>query len=187
MPDVKEEEAVPQAPRELPAADEDENDDDDLYVQAQVRLARRLALDGVAELPADVRALLAQGLRSISDNNDEYIELPEAMERAFCTAIDAKAVPSDAEPKSYHNAMHRPDSGLWHQAMVRGMEAHFENGTQELIKLPPRRKAIGSKWVFKVKSNPDGTVKRYKARIVAKGFVQRPGVNFDEMFAPTTK
>jgi hypothetical protein len=83
--------------------------------------------------------------------------------------------------------MCHPDSELWHQAMVHKMEAHLENGTWELVKLPHRRKAIGSKWVFKVKRNPDGTVERYKARLVAKGFGQRPGVDFDEMFAPTTK
>jgi hypothetical protein len=146
-----------------------------------------LALDGVAELPADVRALLAQGLRSIYDDDNKYIELPEAMERALRAAINAKAVASDAEPKSYHNAMRCPDSELWHQAMVRKMEAHLENGTWELVKLPHGRKAIGSKWVFKVKRNPDGTVERYKARLVAKGFGQRPGIDFDETFAPTTK
>jgi hypothetical protein len=72
-----------------------------------------LALDAVAELPADVRALLAQGLRSIYDNDNEYIELPEAMERALRAAIDAKAVASDAEPKSYRDAMRRADSELW--------------------------------------------------------------------------
>jgi hypothetical protein len=41
--------------------------------------------------------------------------------------------------------MRRPDSELWYQAMVREMEAHLENGTWELVKLPPGRKAIGSK------------------------------------------
>jgi hypothetical protein len=55
------------------------------------------------------------------------------------------------------------------------------------VKLPPGRKAISSKWISKVKRNPDSTVERYKARLVAKGFGQRPGINFDEMFAPTTK
>jgi hypothetical protein len=131
--------------------------------------------------------LLAQGLRSIYDDDNEYIELPKAMERAFRAAIDAKAVLSDIERKSYCGATRRPDSELWHEAMVREMEAHLENGTWELVKLPHGRKAIGSKWVFKVKRNPDGTVKCYKAHLVAKGFGQRPGVNFDEMFAPTTK
>jgi hypothetical protein len=71
--------------------------------------------------------------------------------------------------------------------MVREMEAHLQNGTWELVKLPHGRKAIGSKWVFKVKRTPDGTVERYKARLVTKGFGQRPSVDFDEMFAPTTK
>jgi hypothetical protein len=138
-------------------------------------------------VPADVRVLLAQGLCSIYDDDDEYIELPEAIERAFHAAVDAKAVPSDAEPKSYREAMRRLDSELWHQAMVREVGAHLKNGTWELVKLPHGRKAIGSKWVYKVQRNPDGTVERYKARLVAKGFGQRPGVDFDETFAPTTK
>jgi hypothetical protein len=182
--DEEEEEAAPEAPREPPV---DEDDEDDLYAQHQARLACRLALDRVAELPADVRALLAQGLRSFYGDDDEYIELPEAMEHAFHVAIDAKAVPSDAEPKLYRDTLRCLDSELWHQAMVREMEAHLENGTWKLVKLPHGRKAIRSKWVFKVKRNPDGTVERYKARLVAKGFGQRLGVDFDEMFAPTTK
>jgi hypothetical protein len=140
--DEEEEEAAPETPREPPV---DKDDEDDLYAQPQARLARRLALDGVAELPVDVRALLAQGLRSIYGDDIEYFELPEAMERAFHAAIDAKAVAADAEPKSYREAMRRPDSELWHQAMVREMEAHLENGTGEPVKLPHERKAIGSK------------------------------------------
>jgi hypothetical protein len=98
-----------------------------------------------------------------------------------------KAFASNAEPKSYHNTMHRPDSELWYQAMVRKMEAHLENGTWELVKLTPGRKAIGYKWVSKVKCNPEGTIKCYKARLVAKGFGRHPGIDFNEMFAPTTK
>jgi hypothetical protein len=69
--------------------------------------------------------------------------------------------------------MWQPDSELWHQAMVRKMEAHLNNGTWELVKLPHRRKAIGSKWVFQVKCNPDSIVECYKAHLVAKGFGQR--------------
>jgi hypothetical protein len=69
MPDAEEEEeAAPEAPSEPPV---DDDDDDDLYAQPQARLARRLALDGVVEPPPDVRALLAQGLRSIYDDDNE--------------------------------------------------------------------------------------------------------------------
>jgi hypothetical protein len=82
-----------------------------LHAQPQARLARQLALDGVAELPAVVRALLAQGLRSIYNNNNEYIKLPEAMEHAFHAAIDTKMVASDAELRLYRDAMHRLGHG----------------------------------------------------------------------------
>jgi hypothetical protein len=77
-------------------------------------------------------------------------------------AIDAKAVSFDVQPKLYREAMRRPDFELWHQATVREMEAHLENSTWELVKLPPGCKAIGSKCVFKVKRNPDA-IKQYKA------------------------
>lgn len=66
-------------------------------------------------------------------------------------------------------------------------EAHalVENGTFELVELPVGSKAIGSRWVFKVKRNADGSVERYKARLVAQGFSQRPGSDYHETFAPT--
>jgi hypothetical protein len=67
------------------------------------------------------------------------------------------------------------------------MEVHIENGTWELVKLSPGHKAISSQWVFKVKRNANGSVEHYKAHIVAQGFSQRPGVDCDETFAPTTK
>jgi len=49
--------------------------------------------------------------------------------------------------------------------------------------LPPKHKAIGLKWVFKIKKDPDGNIVKYKARLVAKGYAQRFGVDFEEVFA----
>jgi hypothetical protein len=71
--------------------------------------------------------------------------------------------------------------------MVAEMPAHVENGTWELVELPRRCNAIGSKWVYKIKCAADGSVNHYKACLAAKGFSQRPGIVFDETFAPTTK
>ncbi|KAL6550635.1 hypothetical protein OROMI_021123 [Orobanche minor] len=53
--------------------------------------------------------------------------------------------------------------------------------------LPKNRKPIGLKWVFKVKRDPSGKIAKYKARIMAKGYVQRYGVDYDEVFAPVAR
>lgn len=53
--------------------------------------------------------------------------------------------------------------------------------------LPPNRKPINSRWVFKIKRNADGTVECYKARLVVKGYAQISGIDYDETFAPVTR
>jgi hypothetical protein len=128
-----------------------------------------------------MRVLLAQGIESVYGKDNEHLSLPQALKRVFAACSDK------SEPRTLRDALKRPDADLWYQAAVKEMEAHIENGTWELVKLPPGCKAIGSQWVFKVKRNADGSVECYKAHVVAQGFSQRPGVNFNETFAPTTK
>jgi hypothetical protein len=125
--------------------------------------------------------LLVQGLEAIYSNSNEFIPYHEALKHAFVAGTDA------SKPKSFREAMQRPDANLWYKAAVKEMQAHIENSTWELVKLPPGRKAIGSKWVFKVKRNANGSVVHYKACLVAQGFSQRPGIDFNETFAPTAK
>ncbi|PKI72844.1 hypothetical protein CRG98_006769 [Punica granatum] len=67
---------------------------------------------------------------------------------------------------------------------IRALE---DNGTWTIQSLPPEKKPIRCKWVFKIKRWADGTVERYKAQIVAKGFTQVEGVNFHKTFAPVAK
>ena len=63
----------------------------------------------------------------------------------------------------------------------------LENKTYRLVKLLKRRKAIGSKWVFKTKRDTDGKVFHYKARLVAQGFRQVEGLDFHETFVPVAR
>jgi len=58
------------------------------------------------------------------------------------------------------------------------------NHTRQLSPLPPGKKPIGCKWVYKVKHKSDGIIERHKAHLVAKGFTQIEGINFLDTFAP---
>ena len=67
------------------------------------------------------------------------------------------------------------------------MKAIEDNKTWVVSDLPANQKAIGLKWVFKVKKDPTGNITKHKARLVAKGYAQRHGVDFDEVFAPVAR
>jgi hypothetical protein len=76
---------------------------------------------------------------------------------------------------------------LWRQAMVEEFEALIRNKTWHLIPPRPGLNIIDSKWVFKLKQNPDGSIARHKAQLVAKGFKQQFGVDYDDTFSPVVK
>ena len=65
-------------------------------------------------------------------------------------------------------------------------ESLMKNQTWDLIVLPSGKKPIGCKWVYKVKYKEDGTLDKYKEWLVAKGFSQWEGIDYEETFAPTT-
>ncbi|KAG8489058.1 hypothetical protein CXB51_017051 [Gossypium anomalum] len=90
----------------------------------------------------------------------------------------------DLEPSSVEEALAHP---AWRSAVQAEYDALIANSTWELCSLPPGRKAIGCKWLFKIKKNPDGTINHRKARLVAKGCSQVPGCDFTETFSPVVK
>ena len=67
------------------------------------------------------------------------------------------------------------------------MKSLNENGTWILTELPENKTAIGSKWVYKIKKDEKGNITRYKARLVAQGYSQKFGEDYDEVFAPVAK
>ena len=133
-------------------------------------------------IPASVQ------LRPIADNPEEVstpnnvdqtrYETPEpwdedrteadAAELAIDTFSTAAQGGAQNEPKTFQEALTRPDADLWTQAALEELEAHQRNGTWSRTQLPKGASAIGCRWVLKVKRNTDGSIERYKARLVAK-------------------
>ena len=91
------------------------------------------------------------------------------------------------EPKTVKGALARPDKAKWMTAMEKEMESLRTYDVWDLVELPRDRKAVGSKWVYKLKKNADGSVERYKARLVAQGFTQKFGIDYDETFCPVVR
>jgi hypothetical protein len=75
----------------------------------------------------------------------------------------------------------------WHAAMDEEMASIKENGTWELYDLPAGQRPIGLKWVYKLKKDPVGEVIHHKACLVAKGYAQRAGIDFNEVFASVAR
>ena len=67
--------------------------------------------------------------------------------------------------------------------MTEELDALFRNRTWVLVDLPPDKSVVGCKWVFKNKTRYDGSIKRYKTRLVAKGFTQKYDIDYEETFA----
>jgi transposase InsO family protein len=106
-------------------------------------------------------------------------------------AVLAYITLDDSIPKSYKSVLTSPDRERWETAMVEELDAIDKHEVyEEIEQLPKGRKMLGSDWVLALKKNAAGEVLRYKARVVARGDLQRkgvPGVDFGETYAPTAR
>lgn len=75
----------------------------------------------------------------------------------------------------------------WREAMASEIEALQNNGTWTITTLPPKKKALGCKWIYKIKYHSDGTIERFKARLVILGNHQVEGLDYTQTFAPVAK
>ena len=91
------------------------------------------------------------------------------------------------EPRSLAEAKRRPDWELWEKAIHEELALLQQAGTWELTVAPKGANIVGSKWVFRAKKDAAGAVIRHKARLVAQGFSQVPGVDYFDTFAPVAK
>ena len=88
------------------------------------------------------------------------------------------------EPRDVSQALSDPK---WVNAMHEELENFERNHVLDLVEPPPNCRPIGTKWVFKNKQGEDGMVVRNKARLVAQGFCQKEGIDYEETFAPVAR
>jgi hypothetical protein len=111
-------------------------------------------------------------------NYVSYTSLSPAY-RAFIASLQSAYIPRDWKESK--------QDPKWHEAMMEELRALEKNRTWDLVKLPAGKKVVSCKWVFTVKQTPEGKVERYKARLVARGYSQTYGIDYDETFAPVAK
>ena len=91
------------------------------------------------------------------------------------------------EPEDFSEVLSHKEKDKWVSAMREELKSLHENKTYELVNLPKGRKVLKNKWVYRLKHEEGNSQPRYKARLVVKGFGQKKGIDFDEIFSPVVK
>ncbi|CAI7730656.1 unnamed protein product [Closterium sp. NIES-53] len=141
-----------------------------------IQAPNRLTYDALGK-PAK-SALAGAALIVGDDKESDYVE---------CAFAFFSPVEMPGELATLKEALESSDAEEWKKAMESELKSIEENGTRELVELPKGRKAITSKWLFKIKSNADGKIERYKSRLVANGYQQKEKVDYKELFSPVVK
>src|SRR3954468_13076229 len=93
---------------------------------------------------------------------------------------------SQSNPQTFEDAMLYTDLDNWLKAMKDKIDQLEKLGTYQLEDLPMGRQAVGNKWVYNTKINPDGTI-RHKAQLIAQGFSQWPGLDYFDTYSPVMR
>ncbi|CAL8998549.1 unnamed protein product, partial [Prunus brigantina] len=122
--------------------------------------------------------------RSVSPETVTHTQSGTPVKLRDIAEIYARCNMSMIEPENYEEAS---KDAAWKKAMEDEIEMINKNETWELVHRPSEKPVIGVKWVYKTKLNLDGSIQKYKARLVVKGYSQKPGIDFNETFAPVAR
>lgn len=131
-----------------------------------------------------------------SDGEDEEPMIPRRSERVripntrlddYVTYMCQSDINLEDVPLSVKEVLSRPDKEKWRKAMLDEMQSFDENDTWDLVDMPSHGTIVDSKWVFKIKMCDSNSDPVYRARLVAKGFTQKQGLDYDETFSPVVR
>jgi hypothetical protein len=153
------------------------------YMRSNVKFSTEIALDNTIPIESPVESF-EQTLEK-DDNEVPVRNKRQMIAKSFGDDFIVYLV--DDTPTSIIEAYASPDVDDWKEAVRSEMDPILSNGTWELSELPFGCKPIGCKWVFKKKLRPDGTIDKYKARLVSKGYTQKEGEDFFDTFSPVAR
>jgi len=131
----------------------------------------------------------SQGTTSTHDTTAEgnvamLVQRLSQSEDAFCFLALNSAVPTSVDEPSLQEAMNGPYAKEWQAAIDTELAGMWEKGVFTDEPIPSDKTPVGTKFVLKIKRNADGTIERFKARLVAQGFTQQQGIDFYNTFSP---
>ncbi|GAU27144.1 hypothetical protein TSUD_104530 [Trifolium subterraneum] len=146
------------------------------------------------ENPDETEVVEESDYDSDNDGQQSRVRRPPGYLRDYVTNLDDNEIDdviqnvalfsSNGEPANYEEASKQE---VWRKAMESEMDSIRSNDTWELTDTPQGTKPIGVKWVYKTKLNEEGHIEKHKAKLVAKGYAQKHGIDYGEVFAPVSR
>ncbi|GJY40787.1 zinc finger, CCHC-type containing protein [Tanacetum coccineum] len=162
--------SIPRPKDILPNSDESQRDDHSDDVPSEIPEPRKgKRVRKAKSYGSDFQLYLVEGSRD--QVGSQY---------SYCYSIEE-------DPRTYNEAMQSRDSAFWKEAIDDEIGSIMENNTWVLSDLPPGCKPLGCKWIFKRKMKVDGTIDKFKARLVIQGFRQKEGIDYFDTYAPVAR
>ncbi|GMF18787.1 unnamed protein product [Phytophthora fragariaefolia] len=143
-----------------------------------------LKVRSTCSLPSQEDAVLdylrTSGIESGQDHVKCDTDLP-SYEQFMCALLALMYV---TEPQTYKQAIASGEAAQWGKAMDSEIQSHEDNETWVLVPRPKGRNVLKNRWVYVIKYKSDGSVDRFKTSLVIKGFLEKYGIDYTEIFAP---
>ena len=164
-----------------------------IFCEVQSAIPSTIDASSITPMTSQIPEAIQTNPKDIDDNfygfepvvrKSSRIKIPKIIPSL---AAEVLTIPNPNNLFNYNDAVSSSDSQNWVAAMKTEIEALNKLNTWTLVPRPLNRRIIKCRWVFAVKRTITGTVERYRARLVAKGFSQKAGIDFDETFSPVIK